>query len=102
VLGATAPDKTTTTAPCTASSTGGAFYDLRPDIAIAVEEGQKAKKGVRSTDYVSKGHDYGANFTVNICAGVVAPVKEVEDVSEKLWQNVSAYYESKGRIYSLG
>ncbi len=102
-LAATDADKTTSTQPCTASSTSDAFYDLRPDIAVPPpKEGVKPKKGVRTADYVAKGHDYGANFTVNICSAVVDKAKDVVGVSEKLWANVSAYYEAKGRIYSLG
>src|SRR5437870_10516756 len=83
-IAATEPDKTTSTAPCTASSTGGAFYDLRPDIAFALADGAKPKKGVRSTDYVARGHDYGSNFTVNICGALVKPPKEVVGIDDKL------------------
>ena len=100
---AAAPSKTTTTMPCTATSTSGAFYDLRHDIVLPpVEGGKKPKAGVQVTDYTARGHDYGANFTLNICAAVVKPVINVEGVDRDLWANVSAYYEQNGDIFSLG
>ena len=94
-------EKTTTTAPCTARSTNEAFFDLRPDIAIAHEEGER-RKAFRSVDYTARGYDYPANFTLNICAPVIKPPKEAEGISDKLLRNVSAYYEKKGKTYSLG
>ena len=100
---AAATSKTTTTMPCTATSTSGAFYDLRHDIVLPpVEGGKKPKAGVQATDYIARGHDYGANFTLNICAAVVKPVKNVEGLDRDLWANVSAYYERNGDIFSLG
>ncbi|KJR81868.1 cation-dependent mannose-6-phosphate receptor [Sporothrix schenckii 1099-18] len=99
----TSPAKTTSTIPCTASSTSGAFYDLRHDIALPpAESGKKPKAGVLTTDYVARGHDYGANFTLNICAAVVKPVKDVKGVDRDLWANVSAYYKLDGDTFSLG
>ncbi|CAK7202997.1 Cation-independent mannose-6-phosphate receptor CI-MPR [Sporothrix eucalyptigena] len=100
---AAAPSKTTTTMPCTATSTSGAFYDLRHDIVLPpVEGGKKPKASVPVTDYTARGHDYGANFTMNICAAVVKPVKNVEGLDRDLWANVSAYYERNGETFSLG
>lgn len=98
------PSKTTSTIPCTASSTSGAFYDLRHDIVLPppAEGAKKHKAGVLTTDYVARGYDYGANFTLNICAAVVKPVKNVEGVDRDLWANVSAYYELDGSTFSLG
>ncbi len=93
---------TTAPAPCTATSTSGAFYDLRPDMAVAVEDGAKAKKGVLAVDYLARGYDYGSNFTVNLCAAVVKPVKSVVGVDREQWRNVSAHYEHDGKVYSLG
>lgn len=96
---------TSTALPCTASSVSDAFYDLRPDIAVRLPDDEAAKarkKGVRTADYVARGHDFGVNFTVNICGAVVLPVKDVIGVADRLWANVSAYYEEKGKIYSLG
>jgi cation-dependent mannose-6-phosphate receptor len=98
----TTSTKTTAATPCVATSPGGSFYDLRPDVAIVAEEGKKAPKGVPTSDYFARGYDYGSNFTLNICGPVVKPVKGVVGVDESLWRNVSAYYEAGGKIYSLG
>jgi cation-dependent mannose-6-phosphate receptor len=97
--------KTTSTAsaaPCTATSTSGAFYDLTHDIAIVEAEGAKHHKGAVIEDYHARGWDYGSNFTLNLCAPVVKPVKDVVGVDKGMWRNVSAYYVSKGKTYSLG
>ncbi|RMJ06875.1 hypothetical protein CDV36_013533 [Fusarium kuroshium] len=94
---------TTTHAPaCTATShTGsGGFYDLRPDMAVMADE--NTKKSAVTKDYFSKGYDYGRNFTLNICGAVVDPVHDVVGVDSGLWQNVSAYYMSRGEIISIG
>lgn len=98
-----APTSTAPAPACTASSaTGsGAFYDLRPDIAIAVEDG-KSHRGVVTKDYHSRGYDYGKNFTINICGSVIEPVGDVVGVAESLWANTSAYYTSEGKTYSIG
>jgi len=99
------PDKTTTTLPCTATSSSGAFYDLRADMAIQTkEDGSKPKHnlGGPTVDYHPRGWDYGANFTLNICAPVVEPFDNVKDIEEGQWQNISAYYQLKGEVYSLG
>lgn len=88
---------------CTAtSSTGsGAFFDLRPDIAWPSDSG-KAHKSAVHKDYHARGFDYGKNFTMNICNSVVDPVTDVVGVDESQWMNVSAYYMSRGSIYSIG
>ncbi|KAI1384401.1 mannose 6-phosphate receptor domain-containing protein [Hypoxylon trugodes] len=98
-------DKTTTSTACTATSTSGAFFDLRADIAIqANPDGSKPahSNGAPIGNYHAKGYDYGSNFTLNICGAVVEPVEDVIGVESSKWQNVSAYYTSKGDIYSLG
>ncbi|OTA60825.1 mannose 6-phosphate receptor domain-containing protein [Hypoxylon sp. EC38] len=99
------PDKTTTSTACTASSTSGAFFDLRPDMALKLNpDGSKPahSNGNPVVDYKARGYDYGSNFTLNICGAVVEPVEDVIGVDENKWQNVSAYYTSKGDVYSLG
>jgi cation-dependent mannose-6-phosphate receptor len=97
------PSSTTHIPACTASSsTGtGAFFDLRPDMAIAAEDG-KAHRGQITKDYFARGHDYGHNFTLNICGSVVDPAMNVVGVNHTLWANVSAYYKEPDRTYSLG
>ncbi|KAL2022536.1 hypothetical protein VTK56DRAFT_5143 [Thermocarpiscus australiensis] len=107
VSSAEEPAKTTVSAtpvmtPCVATSTNGAFFDLRPDIAVFVAEGGKPPKGAPTEDYLARGWDYGSNFTLNICSAVVKQVEDVVGVDKKLWRNVSAYYEASGKVYSLG
>ncbi|KAJ8108917.1 hypothetical protein ONZ43_g6279 [Nemania bipapillata] len=99
------PEPSTTSAACTASSTSGAFFDLRPDAAIkAKPDGSRPShsRGAPLTDYKARGFDYGSNFTLNICNAVVDPIEDVEGIEESKWQNISAYYVSKGNYYSLG
>lgn len=102
---AAAADATSTTAaePCTATSASG-FHDLRRDTAVQLPEGvKKNKNGAPNTDYFARGWDYPSNFTINICAPVVEPVKKVVGIDEDNWRNVSAYYKSSdGKVYSLG
>ncbi|KAK5663846.1 hypothetical protein OQA88_49 [Cercophora sp. LCS_1] len=93
---------TSTATACVATSTSGAFYDLRMDVAVAAEEGVKTPKGVPTEDYLARGYDYGSNFTLNICGPVVKKVEDVIGVDKSSWKNVSAYYTSKGKVYSLG
>ncbi|KAH8163205.1 hypothetical protein CIB48_g5042 [Xylaria polymorpha] len=98
-------EPTTTTTACTASSTSGAFFDLRPDAAIkAKPDGSRPShsRGAPLTDYKARGWDYGSNFTLNICSAVVEPIEDVKDIEESKWQNISAYYVSEGDHYSLG
>jgi cation-dependent mannose-6-phosphate receptor len=97
------PSSTAPVPSCTATSSSGsgAFFDLRPDMAVVAEEG-KSHRGLVVKDYHAKGHDYGKNFTINICGAVVEPVLDVMGVNQSLWANVSAYYESHGKVYSIG
>jgi cation-dependent mannose-6-phosphate receptor len=98
-------DKTTTTAPCTATSTSGSFYDLRLDIAVkAPADGSKPahSNGAPTVDYHARGYDYGSNFTMNLCGPVVGKIDNVIGIDKGTWQNISAYYVSKGDVYSLG
>ncbi|KAI0444996.1 mannose-6-phosphate receptor binding domain-containing protein [Xylaria telfairii] len=98
-------EPTTTTTACTASSTSGAFFDLRPDAAIKPKpDGSRPShsRGAPLTDYKARGWDYGSNFTLNICSAVVEPIEDVKNIDDSKWQNVSAYYVSEGNYYSLG
>ncbi|KAF6836679.1 vacuolar sorting receptor [Colletotrichum plurivorum] len=100
----TSTSSTTTSAPaCTAASKSGtgAFYDLRPDIAVKKEEG-KSSKGSVTTDYHARGWDYGRNFTLNICAPVIESVEDVVGLSKGASKNVSAYYTHNTETYSIG
>ncbi|AEO58171.1 hypothetical protein MYCTH_2305350, partial [Thermothelomyces thermophilus ATCC 42464] len=98
----TSTETTPVHTPCVATSINGAFFDLRPDIAVAVAEGEKPPRGTPTEDYVARGWDYGYNFTLNICEPVVKKVEDVVGVDKALWPNISAYYEADGKIYSLG
>ncbi|KAI5814685.1 mannose-6-phosphate receptor binding domain-containing protein [Pyronema omphalodes] len=53
-------------------------------------------------DWQVKGLDYGANFSINICAPVLADTSKVEGIDEAGRANVGAYYEKNGTIYSIG
>lgn len=100
VLAAETPNR-----PCTViSPTTGLFYDLNlislspPEIV----DGRKVNKDDRERSWRANGHDYGANFTVNICAPVIETVRDVVGVDESRWGDVGAYYERDGKIYSIG
>ncbi|RHZ65872.1 hypothetical protein CDV55_100898 [Aspergillus turcosus] len=91
--------------PCVARSpTTGLYYDLN---AISVShpdasDGKKSNKNAPKESWHARGHDYHANFTLNICAPVVEDIKDVVGVERDRWKNVSAYYEKEGKIYSIG
>lgn len=91
--------------PCVArSSTSGLYYDLNA-LSLAppkLKDGKQVYQSDRNESWHAKGYDYPANFTINICAPVIEDVQEVVGVESSRWQNVSAYYEQEGRIYSLG
>ncbi|PYI17791.1 mannose 6-phosphate receptor domain-containing protein [Aspergillus violaceofuscus CBS 115571] len=90
--------------PCVVRSpTTGLFYDLNAiSISPPPAEGEKPRKNAREGSWHAKGHDYGANFTVNICAPVLEDVKDVVGVESARWKNVSAYYKKEGKVYSIG
>lgn len=91
--------------PCTVQSlTTGAFFDLST-ISLSppeLKDGRKVHKNDRDESWEARGHDYGTNFTINICAPVIESMVDVVGVDKARWQNVSAYYEQKGKVYSLG
>ncbi|KAI4177127.1 MAG: hypothetical protein LQ343_000609 [Gyalolechia ehrenbergii] len=83
--------------PCTIYRPDSNFYyDLSP---IAV---QKVRKDDRTESWHAKGYDLGTNFTLNFCAPVIETIKEAEGIEEGLLKNISAFYEWKGKTYSLG
>lgn len=91
--------------PCVARSlTSGLYYDLNA-ISLAppkLKDGKQVHEDDRDESWHAKGYDYPANFTINICAPVIEDLQDVVGVDASRWQNVSAYYEQEGRIYSLG
>lgn len=88
--------------PCTAvSPTTDRFFDLNPLHRTPPEEGKKKKDGDEGS-WHARGHDYGANFTINFCGPVVEELNDVQDLDKALWRNVSAFYERDGKQYALG
>jgi cation-dependent mannose-6-phosphate receptor len=67
-----------------------------------MKDGQKVHKDDKSESWRAKGYDYPANFTMNICAPVIEKVEDVVGVDKSRWQNVSAFYELDGKVYSIG
>ncbi|KAJ5678939.1 Vacuolar sorting receptor (Mrl1) [Penicillium macrosclerotiorum] len=91
--------------PCVARSpTTGLYFDLNAISLFPPEmkDGKKVIKDARNESWYAKGHDYPANFSINICAPVIEEVKDVVGVDSSRWQNISAYYEQAGKIYSIG
>jgi len=97
-----ADEKDKVVEPCTIASSTGSFYDLRKLTIQPHKDGKKANKNDKVDDWHAKGYDYPANFTLNICAPVIGEIDRPIGVDKHLSQNVSAYYESKGEIYSIG
>lgn len=93
--------------PCTAeSSTSGNYFDINP---LAIHRPNSDDKHSKKKDkdkpvqsWHARGHDYGSNFTLNFCGPVVEELDDVEDLDRKMMKNVSAFYERKGRTYSIG
>lgn len=88
--------------PCTIASTSGLFYDLRPLSLSFPVDPKKPSTSERDHSWHARGYDYKSNFTLNVCAPVVEKIEDVVGINSKLWQNVSAYYESDSEIFSLG
>lgn len=82
--------------PCTVTSPhSGNFFDLRP---LTRSPG----KTPSHTDWLAKGLDYNSNFTINICAPVLADTSDVEGIKGDARKNVSAFYDKDGERYSIG
>ncbi|KAL2826882.1 mannose-6-phosphate receptor binding domain-containing protein [Aspergillus cavernicola] len=85
------------------SPTSGLYYDLSSlTVHPPPTDSDKSRKHIRDESWHVKGYDYNANFTLNICAPVIEQLTDVVGVEEKLWQNVSAYYQKEGKTYSIG
>ncbi|KAF2243342.1 mannose 6-phosphate receptor domain-containing protein [Trematosphaeria pertusa] len=88
--------------PCTAiSPTTERFFDLNPLHRTPPEEGKKKKEGEEGS-WHARGHDYGANFTINFCGPVVEELQNVADLDKSYWKNVSAFYEKGDKQYAIG
>ncbi|KAK5095948.1 Cation-independent mannose-6-phosphate receptor CI-MPR [Lithohypha guttulata] len=89
-----------TFAGCTIhSSLSGSFYDVRP---LTLKSSLLSKSAGTNESYHSRGYDYGANFTLNICGPVVEELDNVVGISQSHYANVSAFYTDRDDIYSLG
>lgn len=96
--------------PCQIRSpSSGSFFDLRPlqlqrkPPSSAPDPSDPSKPETKAESYHSRGYDYHANFTLNICGAVVEELHDVEGVPKSRWQNVSAFYkDSQGDFYSIG
>ena len=54
------------------------------------------------TDWIVKGLDYGANFSINICGPGIADASGAQGVGEEARGSVAAFYEMNGTMYSIG
>jgi hypothetical protein len=89
--------------PCTARSpTTERFFDLNPIHRKLKDKDDKRRKEDVVESWHARGWDYGANFTINFCGPVVEDLTNVQGLDEKLWKNVSAYYEIGDKQYALG
>lgn len=92
-------------APCVARSpTSGMYFDLSAISLSApkLKDGKQVNKDDRDESWHARGHDYPANFTLNICAPVIEKVEDVVGVESSQWKNVSAYYVRHNKTYSIG
>ena len=80
----------------------GNFYDLNTITVQPLQNHKKAHKDDRLESWHVKGYDYDANFTINFCAPVIEPLEEVVGIKENLVKNVSAFYTSHDKTYSIG
>lgn len=97
--------KTKPVEPCTVASPLGAFYDLRSLSILPPKDDKKVAKGVKTDDWHARGYDYHdnkVNFTLNICAPLVDPIRDPVGVDKDVWQNVSAYYAIGSKKFSIG
>jgi len=88
--------------PCTIRSPAGNFFDLRPLTRETPKSDAKTKDTTPVKSWTAIGHDYGANFTLNICGPVVEELHDVEGVDKDLYKNISAYYIKDRNTYSIG
>ncbi|KAF2721669.1 mannose 6-phosphate receptor domain-containing protein [Polychaeton citri CBS 116435] len=100
-------DATVPLEPCTVrSAVSGAFFDINPLHIPHPDDVPKTKtKHPRPNSWNTTGWDYGYNFTMNFCGGVIEDLGAkggVVGVEEKSWRNVSAYYEKGEKVFSLG
>lgn len=90
-------------APCTIfSPSTNAYFDLNPLTVLPLKDHKKAHKDDRGESWHARGYGMGTNFTLNFCAPVIETKEEVVGIKESQLKNVSAFYEWKGKTYSIG
>ncbi|KAL8810664.1 MAG: hypothetical protein Q9223_002240 [Gallowayella weberi] len=89
--------------PCTIyQPTTNAYYDISPIAVQPLVDHKKAHKDDRTESWHARGYDMGTNFTLNFCAPVIETIKEAVGIKADLLKNISAFYEWKGKKYSIG
>ncbi|KAL8831422.1 MAG: hypothetical protein Q9170_005303 [Blastenia crenularia] len=89
--------------PCTIyHPTTGNYYDLRTIAVQPLVDHKTADKDGRRESWHARGYDTGTNFTLNFCAPVIETITAAEGIEENLLKNISAFYEWKGKKYSIG
>lgn len=99
LISSTCADSPNTAAPaCTVVSPQTSnFFDLRPLI-------RTVPRTPPATDWQARGHDYGSNFSLNICAPVLSDVSGAVSIPPAKVSNISAFYVTPldDKIYSIG
>ncbi|KAK5940378.1 Cation-independent mannose-6-phosphate receptor CI-MPR [Knufia obscura] len=101
-VAATSDPKEISGDPCTIhSSLSGNFYDVRP---LTLKESGTKTQAATNESYHSRGYDYGANFTINICGSVVEELDDVYGIPKKGCQHIAAFYTDPvdNTTYSMG
>ncbi|KAL8871633.1 MAG: hypothetical protein Q9174_002582 [Haloplaca sp. 1 TL-2023] len=89
--------------PCTIfSPTTNAYYDLNALTVLPLKDHKKVHKDDRGESWHARGYGMGTNFTLNFCAPVIETLEDVVGIKDSQLKNVSAFYEWKGKTYSIG
>ncbi|KAG8534125.1 uncharacterized protein KY384_000969 [Bacidia gigantensis] len=89
--------------PCTINNpNNNKFYDLNTITVPPIEKHHKKHKDDKIESWHARGWDYGTNFTINFCAPVIEDLKDVEGISGDAVKNISAFYKTKDRTFSIG
>ncbi|KAL8699298.1 MAG: hypothetical protein Q9201_006083 [Fulgogasparrea decipioides] len=89
--------------PCTIfSPSTNAYYDLNPITVLKLKDHKKAHKDDRTESWHARGYGMGTNFTLNFCGPVIETIEEAVGIKESQLRNISAFYEWKGKTYSIG
>ncbi|KAI4244964.1 MAG: hypothetical protein LQ352_006669 [Teloschistes flavicans] len=90
-------------APCTIfSPSTNAYFDFNPLTVLPLKDHKKVHKDDRAESWHARGYGMGTNFTLNFCAPVIETKTEAVGIEESQLKNISAFYEWKGKTYSIG